>query len=109
GKPLDAGRSARGVQRAGPRRGSELRRNAHARSTPGAAHALAGLSSPLQPRASLAHAVGARGTARRPGEGMSTEARMHFSGVWPTLLIQRVLPDHEQPTAELAAYIVRQE
>lgn len=40
---------------------------------------------------------------------MSTEARMHFSGVWPTLLIQRVLPDHEQPTAELAAYIVRQE
>lgn len=40
---------------------------------------------------------------------MSAAPRMHFSGVWPTLLVQRVLPGYERPTAELSAYIVQQE
>lgn len=40
---------------------------------------------------------------------MSAAPRMAFSGVWPTLLIQRRLPGFENPTAELAAYIAEQE
>ena len=35
--------------------------------------------------------------------------RMAFSGVWPTLLVRRRLPDFEQPTAGLAAHIAEQE
>lgn len=40
---------------------------------------------------------------------MSGAPRMAFSGVWPTLLIKRRLPGFEQPTEQLAAYIVEQE
>lgn len=36
---------------------------------------------------------------------MSTEPRMQFSGVWPTLLVHRRLPAFEDPTAGLAAYV----
>lgn len=35
--------------------------------------------------------------------------RMAFTGLWPTLLLSRRLPGFEQPTQELAAYIVEQE
>lgn len=40
---------------------------------------------------------------------MSDMPRMAFTGVWPTLLIRRVLPGYELPTAELAADIEAQE
>jgi uncharacterized protein (TIGR02466 family) len=40
---------------------------------------------------------------------MSAAPRMAFSGVWPTLLIKRRLPDFEQPTTRLAEYIATQE
>jgi uncharacterized protein (TIGR02466 family) len=40
---------------------------------------------------------------------VSAAPRMRFSGVWPTLLVQRVLEGFERPTAELAAYIAHQE
>ena len=40
---------------------------------------------------------------------MSATPRMTFNGVWPTLLVKRILPGFEQPTAGLAAYITGQE
>jgi uncharacterized protein (TIGR02466 family) len=40
---------------------------------------------------------------------MSAAPRMAFSGVWPTLLVRRLLPGFEQPTAELAAHILAQD
>ena len=36
---------------------------------------------------------------------MSAAPRMAFNGLWPTLLVKRVLPGFEQPTAGLAAHI----
>jgi uncharacterized protein (TIGR02466 family) len=35
--------------------------------------------------------------------------RMVFNGVWPTMLVKRHLPGFEQPTAGLAAHILKQE
>ncbi len=40
---------------------------------------------------------------------MSAAPRMAFSGVWPTFLVKRRLPDFEEPTASLAAHIVEQD
>ena len=40
---------------------------------------------------------------------MSAEPRMQFNGIWPTLLIRRRLPEFEQPTEALAAYITEME
>ncbi len=40
---------------------------------------------------------------------MSAAPRMAFSGVWPTLLVRRMLPGFEQPTSGLAAHIAEQE
>ena len=40
---------------------------------------------------------------------MSTTPRMAFNGVWPTLLVRRLLPGFEQPTDGLAAHIAEQE
>ena len=39
----------------------------------------------------------------------SDTQRMAFNGLWPTLLVRRQLPGFEQPTADLAAYIVKQD
>jgi hypothetical protein len=35
--------------------------------------------------------------------------RMEFNGVWPTFLVRRQLPGHEQPNEALAKYIGEQE
>ena len=35
--------------------------------------------------------------------------RMEFNGVWPTFLVRRQLPGHEQPNEALAKYIAEQE
>ena len=40
---------------------------------------------------------------------MSTPPRMAFNGVWPTLLVRRLLPGFEQPTDGLAVHIAEQE
>ena len=40
---------------------------------------------------------------------MSAAPRMVFNGVWPTLLVKRLLPGFEQPNEGLAAHIAEQE
>jgi uncharacterized protein (TIGR02466 family) len=40
---------------------------------------------------------------------MNAAPRMAFNGVWPTLLVKRQLPGHEQPTADLIAHIYEQD